>query len=120
LDPVYSPIDVIHLLDQTYAAIVQNFSENKPGDAWSKGGEGSKAVDRYRRLLVHSPDKKLNRLLNRALNEVGDVFDEVNMTDTQAAARKAPRSSRLWAQVEATLKADGVDTGASWSLSTVN
>ena len=118
LDPVYSPIEAIHLLDRTYAVMLQAFSENKPGDAWDKGGEGSKAVDRYRRTLTHSPDTKLNRLMNRALNQVGDLFDEVNSTDTEQAARTAPRSTRSWAQVEATLKLYGVDTGEPWSVST--
>jgi len=118
LDPVYSPIDAIHSLDHTYAVMLQDFSQNSPGDAWSKGGEGSKSVDHYRRLLVHSPDRNLNKLTNRALNQVGDVFDEVDSTNTRQAARKAPSSSLLWAQVEATLKQYGVDTGDPWLLST--
>jgi hypothetical protein len=118
LDPVYSPIDAIHVLDRTYAVMLQDFSQNSPGDAWSKGGEGSKSVDHYRRLLVHSPDKNLNRLTNRALNQVGDVFDDVDSTNTRQAANKAPSSNLLWAQVEATLKQYGVDTGEPWSLST--
>jgi len=118
LDPVYSPIEAVHFLDRTYAVMLQDFSENAPGDAWDKGGEGSKAVDRYRRTLTHSPDKKLNRLMNRALNQVGDVFDDVNSTDTEQAARTAPRSNNSWAQVEAALKLYGVDTGEPWSLST--
>jgi len=117
LDPVYSPIEAIHSLDHTYAVMLQDFSQNSPGDAWSKGGEGSKSVDHYRRLLVHSPDTKLNRLTNRALNQVGDVFDEIDSTNTQRAAKKAPSSNLLWAQVEATLKQYGVDTGEPWSLS---
>ena len=115
---MYSPIDAIHVLDHTYAVMLQDFSQNSPGDAWTKGGEGSKSVDHYRRLLVHSPDKNLNHLTNRALNQVGDVFDAVGNTDTPQAARKAPSSSLLWAQVEATLKQYGVDTGEPWSLST--
>jgi len=118
LDPVYSPIDVIHSLDHTYAVMLQDFSQNSPGDAWSKGGEGSKSVDHYRRLLVHSPDRNLNKLTNRALNQVGDVFDEVDSTNTRQAAKKAPSSNLLWAQVEGTLKQYGVDTGEPWSLST--
>ena len=98
LDPVYSPIDAIHSLDHTYAVMLQDFSQNSPGDAWSKGGEGSKSVDHYRRLLVHSPDRNLNKLTNRALNQVGDVFDAVGNTDTPQAARKAPSSKLLWAR----------------------
>jgi hypothetical protein len=120
LDPVYSPIDAIHVLDSVYAGIVQDFSEARPGAAWTKGGEGSKVVDRYRRVLVHSPDKNLNRLMNRALNRVGDVFDAISLADSEAAADLAPGSNRLWAEIEATLKADGVDTGPPWSLSTVS
>jgi hypothetical protein len=58
LDPVYSPIDAIHSLDHTYAVMIQDFSQNSPGDAWTKGGEGSKSVDHLRRLLVHSPDEE--------------------------------------------------------------
>jgi hypothetical protein len=120
LDRVYSPLGALHVLDQIYAVMVRDLSEDRPGDAWTKGGEGSKAVDRYRRLLVHSPDKDLNKLMNRALNRLGDVFDEVNITATDEAAETARRSNRLWTQVEARLKADGVDTGEPWSLSTVN
>ena len=45
-------------------------------------------------------DKKLNKLMNRALNQVGDVFDDVNSTDTEQAARtdsaKQPLSGRKW------------------------
>ena len=118
LDPVYSPIDAIHSLDHTYAVMIQDFTQNSPGDAWTKAGEGSKSVDHYRRLLVDSPDRNLNKLTNRALNQVGDVFDEVDSTNTRQAARKAPSSSLLWAQVEATLKQYGVDTGDPWLLST--
>jgi hypothetical protein len=117
LDPVYSPIDAIHSLDHTYAVMIQDFSQNSPGEAWSKGGEGSKSVDHYRRLLVHSPDRNLNNLMNRALNQIGDLFDEVESTNTRQAAKKAPSSNLLWAQVEATLKQYGVDTGEPWSLS---
>ena len=95
---MYSPIDAIHVLDHTYAVMLQDFSQNSPGDAWTKGGEGSKSVDHYRRLLVHSPDKNLNHLTNRALNQVGDVFDAVGNTDTPQAARKAPSSNLLWAR----------------------
>jgi hypothetical protein len=62
--------------------------------------------------------KKLDKLMNRALNKVGDVFDAVNSIDTEQAARTAPRSNDSWAQVEATLKLYGVDTGEPWSLST--
>jgi hypothetical protein len=119
LDPVSSPLDAIHLLDRAYAVMAQDLAQNSPGDAWTRGGEGSKAVDHYRRVLVHSPDTNLNRLTNRALSQVGDVFDQVNATNTQLAATKAPRSNLLWAQVEATLKQYGVDTGDPWSLSSV-
>jgi hypothetical protein len=118
LDPVYSPIGAIHSLDHTYAVMIQDFSQNSPGEAWSKGGEGSKSVDHFRRLLVHSPDRNLNNLTNRALNQVGDLFDEVESTNTRQAAKRAPSSNLLWAQVEATLKQYGVDTGEPWSLST--
>jgi hypothetical protein len=46
------------------------------------------------------------------------VFDEINSANTEQAARKAPSSNLLRAQVEATLKQYGVDTGEPWSLST--
>jgi hypothetical protein len=46
------------------------------------------------------------------------VFDEINSANTEQAARKAPSSNFLRAQVEATLKQYGVDTGEPWSLST--
>jgi hypothetical protein len=118
LDPVYSPIDVIHVLDSTYSVMLQDFGQANPGDAWTKAGEGSKNVDHFRRFLTHSPDQTLNRLTNTALNQVGDVFDEVNATNTRQAALKAPASNLLWARIEATLKQYGVDTGEPWTLST--
>jgi hypothetical protein len=68
--------------------------------------------------LVHSPDQSLNRLTNSALNQVGDVFDDINATNTRQAALKAPASNLLWARIEATLKQYGVDTGEPWTLST--
>ena len=117
LDPVYSPIDAIHILDRTYSLMLQDFSQNGLGDAWTKAGEGSKSVDHLRRTLVSSPDKRLNQLTNRALNQVGDVFDEVDSTHTQRAATRAPRSNLLWSQVETALEQYGVDTGDPWSLS---
>jgi hypothetical protein len=118
VDPAYSPIDAIHILDHTYTLMLQDLSQNSPGDAWTKAGEGSKSVDHFRRALVNSPDKGLNKLTNRALNQVGDVFDEVDATHTQRAAQRASSSNLLWAQVEAALKQYGVDTGEAWSLST--
>lgn len=118
LDPVYSPIDVIHVLDRTYSVMLQDFSQGNPGDAWTKAGAGSKVVDHFRRFLVHSPDQSLNRLTNSALNQVGDVFDDINATNTRQAALKAPASNLLWARIEATLKQYGVDTGEPWTLST--
>lgn len=118
LDPVYSPIDAIHILDHTYALMLQDLSQSNPGEAWTKAGEGSKSVDHFRRALASSPDRRLNELTDRALNQIGDVFDEVDSTHTQRAARKAPSSNLLWAQVEAALKQYGVDTGEPWSLST--
>jgi len=60
--------------------------------------------------------QELDKLMNRALNNVGDVFDQVNTTDTEEAAKTAPRSNSSWAQVEATLKIYGVDTGEPSSL----
>ena len=118
LDPVYSPIDAIHILDHNYALMLQDLGQNSPGDAWTKAGEGSKSVDHLRRALVNSPDKGLNELTNRALNHLGDVFDDVNSTHTQRAAQRAPSSNLLWARVEAGLEQYGVDTGGPWSLST--
>ena len=118
LDPVYSPIDAIHILDRNYALMLQDFGQNSPGDAWTKAGEGSKSVDHFRRALVNSPDKGLNELTNRALNHVGDLFDDVDNTHTQRAAQRAPSSNLSWAQVEARLKQYGVDTGDPRSLRT--
>src|SRR5918995_2049632 len=39
--------------------------------------QGSEFVDIHRKILTHSPDKSLNRITNRALNDAGDVFDAV-------------------------------------------
>jgi hypothetical protein len=54
--------------------------------------------------------------MNRALNKVGDVFDEVD--STKSAANNAPPQQPFVAHVEATLKAYGVDTGEPWSMTT--
>jgi hypothetical protein len=98
--------------------MLQDLSQSSPGDAWTKAGEGSKSVDHFRRTLMSSPDRRLNDVTNRALDRIGDLFDDVDNTRTQRAAKKAPSSNLLWAQVEATLKQYGVDTGEPWSLST--
>jgi hypothetical protein len=97
--------------------MLQDFTENSPGDAWTKGGEGSNAVDRYRHILVHLPDQSLNKLMNRALNEVGDVFEEVEST-RERREQRSPRRPFV-AHVEATRKVyGGVDTGEPGSVST--
>jgi hypothetical protein len=54
--------------------------------------QGSEFVDIHRKILTHSPDKGLNRLTNRALNEAGDVFDAVK----NKKYKNATEDSALW------------------------
>jgi hypothetical protein len=79
--------------------------------------QGSEFVDIHRKILTHSPDKSLNRLTNRALNEAGDVFDAVKDKKYRNATEDSYKANALWAQVEAKLKSYGVDTGEPWKLS---
>jgi hypothetical protein len=77
------------------------------------GRAGSKAVDKVRKTLTHSPDRKLNKQMDTALNRAGDAFDDIGFDDAKAVGR----SEGLWAKIEAKLKSYGVDTGAPWALS---
>src|SRR5215207_4082727 len=59
--------------------------------------QGSELVDIHREILTHSPDKGLNRLTNRSLNEVGDVFDAVNDKKYVSAQEDSYSANALWA-----------------------
>jgi hypothetical protein len=77
------------------------------------GRAGSKAVDKVRKTLTHSPDSKLNKQIDTALNRAGDAFDNIGFDDAKAVGR----SEGMWAKIEAKLKSYGVDTGEPWALS---
>ncbi len=77
------------------------------------GRAGSKEVDKSRKTLTHSPDSKLNKQMDTALNRAGDAFDNIGFDGQKAVAR----SEGLWAKIEAKLKGYSVDTGAPWALS---
>jgi hypothetical protein len=79
--------------------------------------QGSELVDIHRKILTHSPDKGLNRLTNRALNEAGDVFDGVKDKKYVSAEEDSYSANALWAEVEAKYKGYGIDTGEPWTLS---
>jgi hypothetical protein len=79
--------------------------------------QGSELVDIHREILTHSPDKSLNRGMDRALNDVGDVFDGVKDKKYKSATEDSYSANAGWAQVEAKLKSYGVDTGEPWTLS---
>jgi hypothetical protein len=79
--------------------------------------QGSVLVDIHRKILTHSPDKGLNRLTNRALNEAGDVFDGVKDKKYVSAQEDSYSANAQWAEVEAKYKVYGIDTGEPWTLS---
>jgi hypothetical protein len=79
--------------------------------------QGSNYVDIHREVLTHSPDKRLNKGTDRALNEAGDVFDAVNDKKYKNATEDSYTVNARWAEVEAKLKSYGVDTGEPWTLS---
>jgi hypothetical protein len=70
-------------------------------------------LDDSRKVVTHSPDKDLNKRINKALDCVGDAFDNYGYDGAKAVARCEGR----WVKVEATLKLYGVDTGEAWILS---
>lgn len=76
------------------------------------GHEGSTKVDSFRKTLTHSPDRKLNNLMNKALDCAGGAFDNIGFDGVKAVNSCESR----WAKIEATLKLYGVDTGAAWAL----
>jgi hypothetical protein len=69
-----------------------------------------------RSKLTHSPDKKLNKVMNKALDCVGDTFDHLGYVEQKGVVRCEGR----WAQIEAKLKGYGVNTGDPWTLSDSN
>jgi hypothetical protein len=82
--------------------------------------QGSEYVDIYRRILTHSPDKKLNKRMNRALSVVGDVFDSVHEKDYDNALQDNVKSNAYWTEIQQLLGTYGVDPsgGGEWSLAT--
>jgi hypothetical protein len=79
--------------------------------------QGSEYVDIHRQILTHSPDKSLNKLTDRALNDVGDVFDAVKDKKYISALEDSYSANARWAKIETKLKSYGVDTGEAWTLS---
>jgi hypothetical protein len=51
------------------------------------GNKGSKQVDKFRKTLTHSPDRKLNKQMDQALNRAGDAFDNCGFDGAKAVAR---------------------------------
>jgi hypothetical protein len=114
---VNNPVKAIHYLDGLYTAMVKRLAIDDKDAAYENADEGSQSILDVRRLLTHSPDRTLNKLIDKALSQLADVFDEIN-DDFASAGQGAARSNRLWAQVEAKLTSYGVETGEPWALST--
>jgi hypothetical protein len=93
-------------------SVMFDFKPTDDKQAIKTGDEGSKQVDKFRKALTHSPDRKLNDLMNKALDCAGGAFDNVGFDGQKAVSRCESR----WAKIEATLKLYGVDTGAAWAL----
>jgi hypothetical protein len=99
-------------LNALYALMFDYKAQDDTGKCVDTGREGSKQVDKFRKTLTHSPDRKLNKQMDQALNRAGDAFDNCGFDGAKAVAR----SEGLWSQIEATLKLYGVDTGQPWAL----
>jgi hypothetical protein len=108
------PLGAIGALDLAYFRMFKWKSEHND-DGIDVGINASFYINDTRRLLTHSPDRKLNALTNKALDCVGDAFDNYGYDGAKAADRCEAR----WAKIEATLKLYGVNTGEPWQLSTL-
>jgi hypothetical protein len=104
---------VIRVLDLAYFRTFQLKTEDNDDDGIELGINASNYIDDVRRILTHSPDKDLNKRINKAVDCVGDAFDNYGYDGEKAVARCEGR----WAKIEATLKLYGVDTGEPWMLS---
>jgi hypothetical protein len=93
-------------------SLMFDYKANDDDKRFDSGKEGSKQVDRFRKVLTHSPDRKLNGAMGKALDCAGDAFDNIGFDGQKAV----DRCEGQWAKVEATLKLYGVDTGAAWAL----
>jgi hypothetical protein len=100
-------------LNLLYGVMFDYKAEDDDDNMFEAGDAGSKEVDKVRKTLTHSPDRKLNKQIDTALNRVGDAFDDYGFDDAKAVGR----SEGLWAKIEATLKLYGIDTGEPWALS---
>jgi hypothetical protein len=107
-----SPEASILSLNLLYGVMFE-FKAQDNDERFDAGRAGSKEVDKVRKTLTHSPDRKLNKQMDRALNRVGDAFDAIGFDDAEAVGR----SEGLWAKIEAKLQSYGVDTGEPWALS---
>jgi hypothetical protein len=111
-------LDKIAELDEIYNAEIVSFYAVM--DTSDIGKRGSKNVDKVGGSLAHSPDKSLNKLMNKALDKVGDLFDsyffDVQPWDPEAVV-KAHRVAVAWADVKARLVSYGVaGPDAQWRL----
>jgi hypothetical protein len=107
---------MIPVLDIAYSGMFVLWEQDKKGEAMQMGTNASHYLDDVRSKLTHSPDKKLNTAMNKALDCVGDTFDHLGYVEQKGVVRCEGR----WAQIEGKLKGYGVNTGDPWTLSDSN
>jgi hypothetical protein len=111
-----SPRTAVAILDSAWA------TKRLPDDPHAErivgeiSHDAPKWADDVSDILTHSPDKKLNKLTNKSLNQVSDTFKEIELLNFDEATQDAGRTNKLWTQVEAAWKAYGIDTGDPWAL----
>jgi hypothetical protein len=115
-------VDKIAELDAIYNTEITDFNAGLDTEDTAK--RGSKKVDKIRGSLTHSPDKRLNKLTNAALDEVGDLFEadffDVEPTDPEAV-EDMHRVAAKWENVKARLVVYGVvGPDTQWSLLTAS
>jgi hypothetical protein len=107
-----TPLQIIGVLDAAYFRMFEARSEGDSDTPAEISVHASHYVDDVRRILTHSPDRKLNDGVNKALDCAGDAFDNIGYKNAKATAKCEGR----WAKIESTLKTYGVDTGQPWKL----
>jgi hypothetical protein len=109
-------------LDEIYNRQIADFMAGL--DTSDTAELGSNRVDRIRRRLTRSPDKRLNKVMNKALDEVGDLFDKdffrIEPSEPEAVAEMHVVAV-AWENVKARLVAYGiVGPDTQWSLLTAS
>jgi hypothetical protein len=101
----------VGVLDLAYGRMFQLRGQGKSGYG-EVGAGGSGYVDAVRKILTHSPDPKLNKLFDKALDCAGTAFDNYHFGSVKLVRECEGR----WAKIEGTFRLYGVPTGDPWNL----